>query len=814
VEVLGKVLRLLAPLQGKAVAEHIMDMDALLQSVLSKLDRGDAPKHKWPDAKGEYWALCPFHDDEHATNFSVSKRGFKCFACQRAGSLSELARELGISNRGGGGYGLRLVEYAHAKKLPVGFLRELGLSETKERGRYVVLIPYKDRAGHVFAVRKRYYMSKSRRGVDKRFRWRKGDTPALYGLWRLDEMRQSGWVLLVEGESDCHTAWMYGLPALGVPGAASWKRSWAEYLEGIEVCAWREPDDGGTAFINSIRHDLPSAKVLIPPRGIKDLSDAHLQGEEVVALVENLRAEAIPVSEYKSATGEAVKQLADLAPWVHEKLGKRASRATKLEIAHTIATWLLTRDKLLIDTTQDRDKGGRLYCVTDDGELWPIDKESIHTRKLLHKAGLNGTETAYLFAVEEITMLAHEQAKRKQLYHWQAQVDDVLYVSCGTKNMVKAEHGNLVKVRNGTDGIWFAGDHCYPEWELTEALNPTELDAFRPSIEVPDEVPSYRPEVQKALLAVWLATLLSGLRPLPALVLIGQKGGGKTILIKAVMRTLLGPEAKPTLLSDDRRDFWALITSLPLVAFDNVDAGLPTWLPDALAGAVTGVSIDQRELYTNTTRLSRPATAAIAITSRTGGFARPDVAERSLPILTGEFGDTDRRSDLELLQAIDANRDAVLTWCTQTAAQLLKLRHSAPAGLPLRFVDYARLVWAYLFLQGKPDQASPVLTSLRLAQQLTIGDADPLVGALVLHANDLLAGNDHWQGSASELVRALSDVGADLPYMGGGKRIARQLREAMPTLRLMGIQLEERSRGVGQRTLFVLSTKKMMDELF
>ncbi|GAH15238.1 unnamed protein product, partial [marine sediment metagenome] len=45
----------------------------------------------------------------------------------------------------------------------------------------------------------------------------------LYGLDRLESFKKDGWVLLVEGESDCWTAWYHGIPALGLPGKTHWK---------------------------------------------------------------------------------------------------------------------------------------------------------------------------------------------------------------------------------------------------------------------------------------------------------------------------------------------------------------------------------------------------------------------------------------------------------------------------------------------------------------------------------------------------------------------------------------------------------------
>ena len=58
-------------------------------------------------------------------------------------------------------------------------------------------------------------------GKDK-FRWRKGSKLRLYGLNRVAAARDLGEMVIVEGESDCHTLWHAGLPAIGLPGAGNW----------------------------------------------------------------------------------------------------------------------------------------------------------------------------------------------------------------------------------------------------------------------------------------------------------------------------------------------------------------------------------------------------------------------------------------------------------------------------------------------------------------------------------------------------------------------------------------------------------------
>ena len=49
----------------------MFDTRAALDAILPKLDRGDAPDSSGPTANGEYWALCPFHNDRTVGNFSA-----------------------------------------------------------------------------------------------------------------------------------------------------------------------------------------------------------------------------------------------------------------------------------------------------------------------------------------------------------------------------------------------------------------------------------------------------------------------------------------------------------------------------------------------------------------------------------------------------------------------------------------------------------------------------------------------------------------------------------------------------------------------
>jgi hypothetical protein len=259
---------------------------------------------------GFYRAFCPAHDDRITPNLDVKEGedGRVLLLCRAGCSTEEVVEALGLKMRdlfssgghGGGEEGAvsgshptplscTLEVYAGAKRLPVEFLKSLGLSDVTYSGSPAIRIPYRDHEGQERTVRFRRALEKDVRG-DDRFRWRSGSRTLPYGLWRLDGAREAGYTVLVEGESDCHTLWHHGVQALGIPGASNFKEAWAEHLEAIErLYAVVEPDRGGAAFEERLATSSLSERLyLVRLDGAKDVSELHIQDPE--RFMEVLRA--------------------------------------------------------------------------------------------------------------------------------------------------------------------------------------------------------------------------------------------------------------------------------------------------------------------------------------------------------------------------------------------------------------------------------------------------------------------------------------------------------------------------------------------
>ena len=247
---------------------------------------------------GKEWrGLCPFHQDKKTKSLYVNpeKGLWHCFGCGASGdaitflqriknisfkeALAQLEEETGLrpDRRGG----LTVEALARAKGLQPQDL--IGCEDTLYRGRPAVKIVYPNERGKpTNCVRYRLSLD----GED-RFRWgRQGKERIPYGLHWLAVARETGELLLVEGETDAATAWVHGIPALGIPGATMAKVIAPEHLEGIKVVyAVEEPDQGGKAFLTALSKHLTSIswegelrRIRLTWRGerVKDLNALHL----------------------------------------------------------------------------------------------------------------------------------------------------------------------------------------------------------------------------------------------------------------------------------------------------------------------------------------------------------------------------------------------------------------------------------------------------------------------------------------------------------------------------------------------------------
>jgi DNA-binding transcriptional ArsR family regulator len=261
----------------------------LLERILPHLDKRKMRVRATKDGK-HVMARCPFHDDDEPS-LSLTARKDKllthCFVCgnvydrllELAGIKSATARPIAPRrNRQqpatAQAQPLTLAALANAKRLDAEKLIAWHVRELPDGG---IEILYLTREGELHTIQYRLTLEKVN-GVD-RFKWRKGDTRILYGLWRLPEWGDADTLYLCEGTSDTWTLWHADLPALGIPSATYWREEWWREVEGFErIVLIPDNDEAGEKLAREIAKTCPDhlrerVQVLQLPDGIKDANE-------------------------------------------------------------------------------------------------------------------------------------------------------------------------------------------------------------------------------------------------------------------------------------------------------------------------------------------------------------------------------------------------------------------------------------------------------------------------------------------------------------------------------------------------------------
>lgn len=111
-----------------------------------------------------------------------------------------------------------------------------------------------------------------------------GDIPRLYNTQSLVSHMD---VYICEGQTDVIACWIAGLPAVGLPGAMTWKKEAHVFSRiftnrHVSVLADNDDEGAGMDFANDIYRTLGGCRIVLMPKG-HDVSSYLLQyGEEAL----------------------------------------------------------------------------------------------------------------------------------------------------------------------------------------------------------------------------------------------------------------------------------------------------------------------------------------------------------------------------------------------------------------------------------------------------------------------------------------------------------------------------------------------------
>ena len=266
-------------------------------------------------------ALCPFHDDHHASlSFSVRRNSFRCFVCGASGGTIDLVmRHLSLGFREACrwladenniiiDHSPLTIDHSAAQKTFDAtryerFFKRPWLNEAARRFLYDerrldqrvvrwcrltswtdrqgvswLQIPYYNQEGRLIGVQNRNLV----RGALPRFRFPAGSQCSIYNLPVLNLLRPGEDLYITEGCSDCWAMLSAGHKAIAIPSATLLTKKDAEQLSMVNV-QWSikfhmypDRDAPGERLFLQLQQVLPSLVHHQLPPGCKDFSEYYL----------------------------------------------------------------------------------------------------------------------------------------------------------------------------------------------------------------------------------------------------------------------------------------------------------------------------------------------------------------------------------------------------------------------------------------------------------------------------------------------------------------------------------------------------------
>ena len=265
-------------------------------------------------------ALCPFHDDHHASlSFKVSKNTFRCFVCGASGGPIDLVmrylrkdfldacRWLADENN------VILTEYQpkeekppkpfdasrysryferpwlndearrflfEERRLDPRVVRWCRLTSWRDKqGVPWLQIPYYDQQGKLIGIQNRNLV----RFASPRFRFPQGSECRIYNLPVLNRLRPGDTLFIAEGCSDCWSLLSAGYKSIAIPSATLLGKKDAELLQSfgsdksIRFEMWPDNDAPGERLFLQLQQILPSLVHHQLPLDCKDFSEYYLK---------------------------------------------------------------------------------------------------------------------------------------------------------------------------------------------------------------------------------------------------------------------------------------------------------------------------------------------------------------------------------------------------------------------------------------------------------------------------------------------------------------------------------------------------------
>jgi len=330
------------------------------------------------------------------------------------------------------------------------------------------------------------------------------------------------------------------------------------------------------------------------------------------------------------------------------------------------------------------------------------------------------------------------------------------------------------------------------------------IDELRQFINAPDDT-TWR------LLVAYLVASMRPSGPYPVLILQGEQGTAKSTTAR-VLRELVDPSTAPLRATPrDERDLAIAANNSWCIAFDNL-SGIPNWLSDAICRLASGLGFATRTLYADDEETIFAAMRPVSLNGIDDLVTRQDLLDRALVINLPVIDTSKRQDEQTFWRAFEEARPRILGALLEAVGiGLLNIEHVQIDELP-RMADFAKWVTACEpgLLWGEGEFMEAYTGNRAEAIELAL-ETDPV--AVAVRALLEEEGKEEWEGTATELLRALEVYVPEATrktksWPKTAKTLGNRLRRAATFLRQTGIDVEFYRLDTAARTRLIRISKE------
>jgi hypothetical protein len=542
-----------------------------------------------------------------------------------------------------------------------------------------------------------------------------------------------------------------------------------------------------------------TVKALVPPGGLKDISEAHIRGEDVSALIIQLKAEAqvvTPGSETAPSQGAEEEK----KPTQSEIIIGLVSHGEFFHDCHKTGYVSLLDDKAQV-TFRIR--------ATDFG-LWL-------RRAFFHQTGKAPNAQALKDALGVLEARALFDGPTLPVFLRVGGHEGKIYLDLGDSSWSAVEIDSQGWQVVSMPPVRFIRRPGMLPLPLPE--HGGTIEDLRPFLNLP--VGETGERIWK-LIVSWLVMVLRPTGPYPILGIYGPQGAAKSTTAR-ILRALLDPNSSP--LRAEPREIRDLVISAKngwCCVFDNLTS-IPQWLSDGLCRLSTGGGFATRALYTDDEEVLFEAMRPVILTGINSVATSQDLINRQLLVELRDFeSDDEREEEAVINQRFEKKRPRILgAILTGVSVALRRLPSLWITRLP-RMADFAKWGTAAEAAWGWPDGSFfEAYTENQAGQAASSVEADLVASTLVEFMQD----RGFWEGTPTELHETLTPlvpeekrklkIGKSYAWPQAPNVLTRRIRKAQVFLKQFGLKITDGHSGtrtiridsqVGEKTVQTVQT--------